>query len=71
MVGRSDDHDTQNAPTNEFGDLIGLYHDLHLGLQGLGCQHYSRVVGCDQQGCSGIEKKDPGSIFLLRPILLD
>ena len=23
------------------------------------------------QGCSGIEKKDPGSIFLLRPILLD
>ena len=48
MVGRSDGHDTRIAPRNEFGDLIGLYHDLHLGLQGLECRHYSRVVGYDQ-----------------------
>ena len=32
MVGRSDGHVTRNAPKNEFGGLIGLYHDSHLGL---------------------------------------
>jgi hypothetical protein len=29
------------------------------------------LINYRTQGCSGIEKKDPGSIFLLRPILLD
>jgi len=29
------------------------------------------VYTCCHQGGSGIEKKDPGSIFLLRPVLLD
>ena len=32
---------------------------------------YDTPVHHTVQGCSGIEKKDPGSIFLLRPILLD